>query len=204
MEWIRTVTQHVDPTRAPGRPSGRRSPLRRVLPILVVVWLLLEIWLMIQVASVIGGLLVVLLLIVSAVVGSRLIKRAGLRALRNASTAFEQGRLPEPGSAETGTSLTVLAGLLLILPGFLSDAVALTLLFPPTRALWRMVGRRAARSLVRTGPAGDPLSDALRMQQQFRIHRPDGKVVQGEVVDPAEPAPGPRTDDQGPRPPLSR
>ncbi|MCC9305949.1 FxsA family protein [Kitasatospora sp. RB6PN24] len=175
-----------------------------MLPLLVAAWLVLEIWLMIQVASVIGGLVVVLLLIAGAVVGSRLIKRAGLRALRNASTAFEQGRLPESGSAETGTSLTVLAGLLLILPGFLSDVLALTLLFPPTRALWRLVGRRAARTLVRTGPAGDPLADALRMQQQFRIHRPDGKVVQGEVVDPAEPAGGRRADDQGPRPPLSR
>jgi UPF0716 protein FxsA len=204
MEWIPTVTQHVDPTRAPGRPAGRRSPLRRVLPLLVVAWLLLEIWLMIQVAEVIGGLLVVLLLILGAVVGSRLIKGAGLRALRNATTAFEQGRMPEPGSAETGTSLTVLAGLLLIVPGFLSDALALTLLFPPTRALWRVVGRRAARRLVRTGPAGGPLSDALRMQQQFRIHRPDGKVVQGEVVDPAEPGTDRRPDDEGPRPPLSR
>ncbi|MFE9423243.1 FxsA family membrane protein [Kitasatospora sp. NPDC006697] len=191
------MTPHVDLTRAP-----RRSRLRRVLPLLLVAWMLLEIWLMIQVADATNGLLVVLLLVLGAVLGSRLIKRAGLRALRSASAAFEQGRLPESGAAETGTSLTVLAGLLLILPGFLSDALALTLLFPPTRALWRVAGRSTARKLVRAAPMGDPLADALRMQQQFRMHRPDGKVVQGEVVDPAEPQP--RTDGDDPRPPLSR
>ncbi|GAA1933212.1 FxsA family protein [Kitasatospora viridis] len=192
------MTPHVDLSRAP-----RRSRLRRVLPLLVVAWMLLEVWLMVQVASATSGLLVVLLLVAGAVLGSRLIKRAGLRALRNASAAFEQGRMPESGSAETGTSLTVLAGLLLILPGFLSDAIAITLLLPPTRALWRAVGRRTAKKLIRTAPMGDPLTDALRMQQQFRMHRPDGKVVQGEVVDPADPT-APRGPDDDPRPPLSR
>lgn len=211
MEWIRTVTQHVDPTRVPGQaghPSRRRGRLRRALPLLVAAWLVLEIWLVIQVASVTGWLLVLILLLLGVVVGGRLIKRAGLKALRAASVSFERGTMPPPGASETGTSLTVLAGLLLILPGFLSDLIGLTLLFPPTRALWRLVGRRAARSVLAASGAGDPLADALRLQEQLRIHRPDGKVVQGEVVDPADrqDAAGrtwrPGEDDQ--RPPLGR
>ncbi len=155
-----------------------------MLPLLVAVWLVLEIWLVVQVASVIGWLLVLLLLVLGAVLGGRLIKRAGLKAFRAASASLEQGTMPPSGAAETGTSLTVLAGLLLILPGFLSDLLGLTMLFPPTRAIWRAVGRRVARKALRAAPAGDPLADALRLQEQLRIHRPDGKVIQGEVVDP--------------------
>ncbi|WP_327065548.1 FxsA family protein [Kitasatospora sp. NBC_01250] len=205
------MTQHVDPTRVPGQPgapSRRRGRLRRVLPLLVAAWLVLEIWLVIQVASVTGWLAVLLLLLLGVVVGGRLIKRAGLKALRAASASFEQGAVPPSGAAETGTSLTVLAGLLLILPGFLSDLIGLTLLFPPTRSLWRLAGRRAAVRVLRTPGGGDPLADALRLQEQMRIHRPDGKIVQGEVVDPADHQGGagsawrPGEDDQ--RPPLGR
>jgi UPF0716 protein FxsA len=200
------VSQHVDPTRIPGpyssgagddgrggarsgaggRPEPRRGRLRRVLPLLVAAWLVLEIWLVVELASVIGWFLVLILLLLGIVLGGRLIKRAGLKALRVASASFEQGTVPPSGAAETNTSLTVLAGLLLMVPGFLSDVLALTLLFPPTRALWRAVGRRVANKALRAAPVGDPLADAMRLQEQIRIHRPDGKVIQGEVVDPEE------------------
>ena len=199
------MSQHASPTDAPGRPARRRSPLRRVVPLLVTAWLVLEIWLLVQVASVTGWFLVLLLLVAGVAVGGSLIKRAGLKAFRTATAAFEQGTVPPSGAAETGTSLTVLAGVLLMLPGFLSDLLALTLLLPPTRALWRLAGRRFARKALRTSPgAGDPLADALRLQEQLRIHRPDGKVIQGEVVDPADGPQSWRPDDDDTRPPLNR
>ncbi|MFD5922319.1 FxsA family membrane protein [Kitasatospora sp. NPDC058201] len=185
----------------PARPAPR-SKLRRVLPLVVTAWLVLEIWLLVQVGSWLGGLTVVLLLIAGAVIGGSLIKRAGLKAL---SAAIEQSRDPQSQQAQTGASLTVLAGLLLIVPGFLSDALALTLLFPPTRVLWRAAGRRLADKALRsTSSVGaDPFADAMRLQEQLRIHRPDGKVIQGEVVEPGS---GPR-DAQGPdtayRPPIN-
>ncbi|MFE0458890.1 FxsA family membrane protein [Kitasatospora sp. NPDC058965] len=197
------MTQHADPTRVPGpytagpggpsggaqtgRPGRRRSPLRRWLPLAAAAWLVLELWLVIELASVIGWFLVLLLLLLGVVLGGRLIKRAGLRALRNASASFEQGQMPPSGAAETNTSLTVLAGVLLMVPGFLSDLLGLTLLLPPTRAVWRSAGRRVAQRVLRAAPAGDPLADAMRLQEQIRIHRPDGKVIQGEVVDPEQP-----------------
>ena len=101
--------------------------------------------------------------------------------------------------------MTVLAGLLLIVPGFLSDLVALTLLFPPTRALWRAVGRKVADRAVRSASAvgTDPFADAMRLQEQLRIHRPDGKVIQGEVVDPENGPRGPQGPDTTYRPPIN-
>lgn len=193
MEWIRTVSQEKPP--APSAPRGR---VRRVLPLLIAAWLVLEIWLLTVVASATNWFVVLLLLLGGLVLGSWLVKRAGLKAI---SAAFEQAKDPQAQQPQTGTSLTVLAGLLLMLPGFLSDVLGLSLVFPPTRALWRVLGRRFASTALRsTAPAGaDPLADAMRLQEQLRIHRPDGKVIQGEVVDPAEPTgPGPEY-----RPPIN-
>ncbi|MGV9263103.1 FxsA family membrane protein [Kitasatospora sp. NPDC003701] len=187
------MTQQATPA-----PQARRGKLRRVLPLVVTAWLVLEIWLLVQVGSWLGGLTVVLLLIAGAVIGGSLIKRAGLKAF---SAAIDQSRDPKSQQPQTGTSMTVLAGLLLMLPGFLSDALALTLLFPPTRALWRAAGRRFADKALRStaGVGADPLADAVRLQEQLRIHRPDGKVIQGEVV---EPGVGPQGPDTAYRPPL--
>ncbi|MET9614845.1 FxsA family membrane protein [Kitasatospora indigofera] len=190
------MTQQATPARP--APRGR---LRRVLPLLITAWLVLEIWLLVQVGSAIGGFAVVLLL-AGVLLGGWLIKRAGLKAL---SAALEQSRDPKPRQAQTGTSLTVLAGLLLIVPGFLSDLLAVTLLLPPTRALWRAAGRRTAGAALRRSPVAgtDPFADAVRLQEQLRIHRPDGKIVQGEVVDPAQGPRGPQGPEAGYRPPIA-
>lgn len=92
----------------------------------------------------------------------------------------------------------MLGGLLLMIPGIVSDAAGLLLLVPPVRS-W--LGRYTERSLERRMRAASPgsLSDAF---QQARIHRPDGKVVQGEVIREDAAQPGARPD-EGPRPPLT-
>ncbi|MFJ9840389.1 FxsA family membrane protein [Kitasatospora sp. NPDC101155] len=191
------MTQQATPTR-----PAPRSRLRRVLPLLITAWLVLEIWLLVLVGSWLGGFAVLLLLIAGGVIGGSLIKRAGLKAL---SAAIEQSKNPQSQQPQTGTSMTVLAGLLLIIPGFLSDLIALTLLFPPTRALWRAAGRRIADKALRsTSTVGaDPFADAMRLQEQIRIHRPDGKVIQGEVVEPDAGPRGPQGPDITYRPPIT-
>lgn len=173
-----------------------------MLPLLITAWLVLEIWLLVQVGSWLGGGTVLLLLIAGAVIGGSLIKRAGLKAL---SAAVEQSKNPQSQQPQTGTSMTVLAGLLLIIPGCLSDLTALTLLFPPTRALWRAAGRRFANHALRSTSAvgADPFADAMRLQEQIRIHRPDGKVIQGEVVEPDAGPRGPQGPDTTYRPPIT-
>lgn len=154
----------------------------RFLPLALVAWVILEIWLLVLVAQVIGWGALLLLLLVSAALGGWVVKRAGMRALR--ATAA--------GSAEAGTAVSIAGGLLLILPGLLSDLLGLACLFPPTaRVLRRLPGR-----LLRRG--GGPIADAYRLQEQLRIHRPDGKVVPGEVIvgevvdeHPGKPKPNP-------------
>ncbi|MGV9243814.1 FxsA family membrane protein [Streptomyces sp. NPDC003710] len=186
---------------SPYQARPRRSRPRRFLPLGIAAWLVLEIWLLTLVAGEAGGFTVFLLLVAGFVLGSVVVKRAGRRAFRNLGETL-QARSPEPGptSGEPGPTsggngLMMLGGLLLMLPGLISDAVGLLLLLPPVQ---RTVGRRAERTLdrkLRETPYGS-LGDAFR---QARIHRPDGKVVQGEVIRD-EPGDAPSE----PRPPLTR
>ncbi|MEU1302340.1 FxsA family membrane protein [Streptomyces shenzhenensis] len=180
----------------PPQPTRtRRSRLRRYLPLGIAVWLVLEIWLLTQVAGAAGGLTVFLLLVAGAVAGSVVIKRAGRRAFRSLNEALQRGVPPERGG---GNGLMMLGGLLLMIPGLLSDAVGLLLLIPPVqKAVSRAAERVFERKLHRAAPGS--LGDAF---QQARIHRPDGKVVQGEVIRDDADVPGDAA--REPRPPLTR
>jgi UPF0716 protein FxsA len=183
----------------PPRPSrSRPGKLRRIIPLALVAWFVLEIWLLTLVADAAGGFTVLLLLVAGAVLGGVVIKAAGRRAFKNLSEAVQQaqnGALPQAPRAGEGSGLVMLAGLFLLIPGVVSDAAGLLLLLPPVR---KLIGRRTERALERRMAATPPgsLGDAF---QQARMHRPDGKVVPGEVIRDREPAPEP----DGPRPPLT-
>ncbi|KAB1150816.1 FxsA family protein [Streptomyces luteolifulvus] len=176
----------------PARP--RRSRLRTFLPLGIAAWLVLEIWLLTVVAGASNGFVVFLLLLAGFVLGAVVIKRAGRRAFQNLNEALQRGEAPSD-SRGGGNGLMMLGGLLLMLPGLVSDAVGLLLLVPPVQ---KAVSRYAERTFERKLRAAAPgtLGDAF---QQVRIHRPDGKVVQGEVIRD-EPGDTP----QDPRPPLTR
>ncbi|MGW3727220.1 FxsA family membrane protein [Streptomyces sp. NPDC000851] len=176
----------------PYSTRPRRSRLRTFLPLGIAAWLVLEIWLLTVVAGWAGGFTVFLLLLAGLVLGTVVIKRAGRRAFQNLNEALQRGGAPSSGG---GNGLMMLGGLLLMLPGLISDGVGLLLLIPPVqKALSRYAERTVDRRLRRAAPGS--LGGAF---QQARMHRPDGKVVQGEVVRD-EPGETP----QEPRPPLTR
>ncbi|MEU6178335.1 FxsA family membrane protein [Streptomyces coeruleorubidus] len=180
----------------PARP--RRSRLRTFLPLGIAAWLVLEIWLLTMVAGASSGLVVLLVLVAGFILGSVVIKRAGRRAFRKLSEALQQQQSGVTPAAtrpnSEGNGLMMLGGLLLMIPGLVSDAVGLLLLLPPVQ---KAVSRSAERTFERKLREADPgtLGGAF---QQARMHQPDGKVVQGEVIRD-EPGGTP----QGPRPPLT-
>ncbi|MEU5719574.1 FxsA family membrane protein [Streptomyces sp. NPDC020403] len=197
-------------TGTPPQNRPRRSRARTFLPLGLAAWLVLEIWLLIVVADAASGFTVFLILVAGAVLGAAVIKRAGRRAFRNLSETLQRmpgqpGAPDEPVAAPAGSrgnGFLMLGGLLLMIPGMISDAVGLLLLLPPLRS---MLGRLAERSLERRMRQATPgtLSDAL---QQARMHRPDGKVVQGEVIREDGTQASHRSDDGpggAPRPPLA-
>ncbi|MEI5103555.1 FxsA family membrane protein [Streptomyces sp. PmtG] len=176
----------------------RRSRVLRFLPLGVAAWLVLEIWLLIVVAGALSGLTVFLLLVGGLVLGSFVIKRAGRRAFRNLSETLRQQQQGGPAPAPDqggGSALTMLGGLLLILPGLISDVLGLLLLVPPLQKALSRSAERAVERKLRQAAAAAPggLGDAF---QQARTHHSDGKVVQGEVIredgSAASPHPGDR------------
>ncbi|MFF9429465.1 FxsA family membrane protein [Streptomyces sp. NPDC014746] len=193
-------------TGAPPPLAPKRSRARTFLPLGIAVWLVLEIWLLTVVANAGGGLTVLALLIGGAVLGATVVKRAGRRAFRNLGSTFQQaqaaaqgGEAPSPADragADDRNGFLMLGGLLLIIPGLISDAAGLLLLVPQVRSF---LGRYAEKAVERRMSAAPPgsLQDAF---QQARMHRPDGKVVPGEVIREEAPQ-GPRRADE-PRPPL--
>ncbi|MFH8367198.1 FxsA family membrane protein [Streptomyces sp. NPDC018031] len=185
----------------PGPPRPKRSRTRTLVPLGLAAWLVLEIWLLTLVADAAGGFTVFLLLVAGVVLGAVVIKRAGRRAWQSLTGSLQNpggGPAVTPGSPQgSGNTLPMLGGLLLMLPGLVSDAAALLCLFPPTRALLHRRAERFLESRMRAMTPGG-MGDVF---QQARVRRPDGKVVQGEVIRDDEPgADRPRRDD----PPLPR
>ncbi|MFI1978585.1 FxsA family membrane protein [Streptomyces wedmorensis] len=186
--------------------APKRSRARTFLPLGVAAWLVLEIWLLTVVANAAGGLTVLALLVGGAVLGAAVMKRAGRRAFRNLSSTFQQAQAaaqsgavspaPDRAAAEDRNGFLMLGGLLLMIPGLISDAAGLLLLIPQVRSLLGRTAEKAVERRMSAAPSGS-LQDAF---QQARIHRPDGKVVQGEVI--REDAPQGRRGADDPRPPL--
>ncbi|MFD3946890.1 FxsA family membrane protein [Streptomyces sp. NPDC058579] len=194
-------------TGAPPPLAPKRSRARTFLPLALAAWMVLEIWLLIAVADAAGGLTVFGLLVGGAVLGAVVIKRAGRRAFKNLTETFQQAQAAaqtgvpptagERAGARDRNGFLMLGGLLLMIPGLISDVAGLLLLVPPVRSLLGRYADKAAERRMAAAPPGS-LQDAF---QQARIHRPDGKVVPGEVI--REDAPqGPRQP-QDPRPPLT-
>lgn len=112
-----------------------------LLLLLFVVVPVVELYFIVQVAGSIGALETIALLIVISVVGTWLAKVAGFGVLNRFRRTVAQGKVP---SAElVDGALVLAAGALMILPGFVSDIVAIVLLLPPTRIpIRRLILRR--------------------------------------------------------------
>jgi UPF0716 protein FxsA len=93
---------------------------------------IIEIALLIKVGQVIGLLPTLALIIGAALLGGVLLRQQGLSVLTQLRDNVNSGRLP--GRTIADAMMIGLAALLLVLPGFLSDVVALALLLPPVRS----------------------------------------------------------------------
>ena len=96
--------------------------------LLLVGLVVLELTVMIEVGSVIGALPTVGLLILTAVLGSSLVRSEGIKTLFSAQQKMQMGEMP--GREVMGGMMLALAGLLLIIPGFVTDIFGVLLLQP--------------------------------------------------------------------------
>lgn len=94
---------------------------------------LAELALLIKVGGLIGGWWMFLIVVATAVLGMTIIVQNGFSAALRMQQAMMRGEAPFAPMMDSG--MVVLAGLLLITPGLIADAVGLLLLVPPLRAL---------------------------------------------------------------------
>src|SRR5579871_1641231 len=103
--------------------------------LVLILWAAAELFVAITVAEAIVVLLTVLLLLVTWPVGTWVLRSQGRAAWRRLGAAVSAGR--SPGREVLDGALILIGGLLLIVPGFLSDVLGAIALLPPTRALLR-------------------------------------------------------------------
>jgi UPF0716 protein FxsA len=92
---------------------------------------LLELYVMIEVGARIGALSTVLLVVSTALVGGLLVRRQGFAALLRVRSMLDRGEAPADAMLEA--VLLLIGGGLLLLPGFITDALGAVLLIPSVR-----------------------------------------------------------------------
>jgi UPF0716 protein FxsA len=137
--------------------------------VLLILWPVAELFVAVEVARAIGVLAMIGLLILSWPAGIWAIRTQGAAAWRRLTVTLAERR--PPGRELLNGALVLLGGLLLVIPGFLTDLVGLVLLFPPSRALMRpllarnLYGRTFARAARFTGQPYDVDSTAHDIDQ---------------------------------------
>lgn len=184
------------------------SPIRAMLLLILVAIPLLEIALLVKVGQALGFWWTILIVVGTAVAGSTLLHRQGIDTIRRVMAAAASGQ-PPVESLLDGVVL-IMAGVLLLTPGLITDALGLLLLIPPVR--WLLI-RKALKRIIFHGSFETWTADAeapdetLRRQResphgQARHGRDEGIVIEGEYqrldeTDTRRSAPGARPKDAG-------
>ncbi len=135
-----------------------------------------ELVLLLKIGAKIGFGPTVAIIIVTAILGASLTRAQGARALRRFHEATAAGRLPH---AEVLDGLMILiAGAVLLTPGFLTDIAGFLLLVPPVRAVVRKQLGQALKGRVHVvGPgshAGASTSPSPRGNE---------RIIEAKVID---------------------
>lgn len=158
------------------QPAANRRSGGWILPLILVGMIalpILEIYLIVQLGQLIGAAWTLAILVGEALLGLWLMRREGTRAWKALNESFASGKTPSGELADT--ALVLVGGVLLVVPGFVTDIFGLLFLVPFTRPLARKVlAFFVARRMSRLGMA---------------YRRRDVTVIEGETVpDPQPPA----------------
>jgi len=164
--------------------------MKLVVFVLLLALPFLELWAAIEVAGAIGALPTLALIMLLSMSGVWLLRRQGISVWRRANAEMAAGRMPTASLLDG--ALVLIGGVSLVLPGFITGAFGLLLMFPPVRAVLRplllaWMSARAARA-VRSGRLGAVFVDG-RMGSDGRIHtrtRSYGDVMDAEGWDLGE------------------
>jgi len=119
---------------------------------------LVEIAAFIVIGGQIGVATTLILILVTAIIGTMLLRRQGLAIVEQIRQELEANRIPARQLAD-GAMIAV-AGILLLTPGFVTDGIGFLLFVPAFRFLvWQQIGRRLD---VTVGHSRDPARKPAR------------------------------------------
>ena len=147
-----------------------------LIPLILIIVPIIEITLFVQIGGAIGLGWTLLVILATAIFGARAIRRQGIDALARAQAQMATGK-PPLGEIVHGV-LILMAGILLLTPGFMTDALGFLLLFPPTRlfvlelAAGFILPKLFSGFSVRRGSTQNP-ADAKIIDGDYRVEDPD-------------------------------
>lgn len=147
------------------------------MPILFLLFALIpiaEIALLINVGGVIGGWNTIGLVLLTAALGAFFVKREGIATLQSAQQKMQQNQMP--GKELMAGACLMVAGVLLITPGFMTDILGFLLVFPPTR-------NRIAESLGKKFSSNVTMHGNTQFYQQTTRQYKQGDVFEGEYTE---------------------
>ena len=148
----------------------------QILLLLFILMPIAEIALLLQLGDMIGGWNTVGLIIVTAFVGAYLVRQEGLSTLQKAQQKMANNEVP--GKEMMEGLMLVIAGVLLVTPGFITDIIGFLFVLPLSRQL--MAGQLAKQMTVRAVQGGNQSFYYSNTQQ-----RPgnEGDPIEGEYTD---------------------
>jgi len=149
---------------------------------------LIEIALFIRVGEWIGLWPTLLIVLVTAIIGSTLVRSQGARELANLRGSFNE--LRDPAEPLANGAMILFAGALLLTPGFFTDFVGFALLLPPVRAaVYKQLRERVKGATFTMGqhPQQDPFQNHPNQSSG-----PQDRVIDADFEDVTQSDDGPK------------
>jgi UPF0716 protein FxsA len=108
-----------------------------------------ELYLIIKVGSVIGALNTIFIIIFTGILGAYYAREQGFKVVSNIQAKMQQGTVP--GDDLVNGAMLLVGGALLITPGFITDFLGFSLIFPPTREAMKVGVKKYMEKRVREG-----------------------------------------------------
>ncbi|SDX19551.1 FxsA family protein [Paenibacillus sp. CF384] len=109
----------------------------------------IEMWGIIKMGHIIGGWSTFGLILITGFAGAQLARSEGRKAFMDVQAQIQSGR--PPGHAMLNGICILIGGLLLLMPGFFTDIIGVTLLLPFTRPFYRLLMLRWLEKKLRNG-----------------------------------------------------
>lgn len=161
-----------------GNASDSHYPVPTIvfgkLLLLFILVPLAELYLFMTLGAQLGFPNTIAMIIITAIIGATLTKSQGRLAMAKFQQATSEGRMPHKEALDG--LMILLAGAVLLTPGFLTDAIGFLLLIPPIRALVRTsLSKRLKGKIKVVTPGFTP--------QAEEESGPPSKLDDGKVID---------------------